>query len=128
MNAEESVLITFHKLSGEIATMICPTLPFIHFFEDTDKKTSCMMLPIELDDERFLEGEQLAGVYIDVTNDPTPHRAGGVVSLGYYCLRFTYKFCKITSTAPLTLEGYGGDDKTAIIESHFTRPLRRVTP
>ena len=128
-DAEVTALLTIQLFDGHMTTIILPTPQFIHYFEDCEDKLSEMCFPLEIEENDIVkEGDEVAGVYFDITNDPTPQRAGGVVSLGYYCLRFVYKYCKIKSFKPFTLVGYGGDAEYAIIEGSFTRPLRRITP
>jgi hypothetical protein len=128
MKAEESILLTIQLLDGRMVSLIMPTVQFVHYYEDTVGKTSEMIIPVDIEDGQDLKiDDMITGIFFDASNDPTPKRAGAVISLGYYTLRLSYKYCRVKSLTPLTLIGIGGDDKNIIIDSHFTRPLRRVT-
>ena len=128
-DAETSVYLTIQLLNGEMTSLVIPTPNFVHFFEDTQDKVSELIIPMSIEDNTLLKvGDEITGIYFDATNDPTPHRAGGVVSLGYYCFRVCYKYCKVKSLAPFTLEGYAGDADFTMIDTNLTRPLRRVSP
>lgn len=66
-------------------------------------------------------GDKINDACFDFTNDPTNNVAGGVVSLGYYVLRFEIRKGEVVSLNPLTFQCKEDDFKVL-----FTRPQRNL--
>ena len=78
-----------------------------------------VIIPSEIIDELgYHKGDV---VHIDISNDPTPLMAGSVVSLGYYCWRFTLLEPRVMKTNPFMIIG-----KSENLKYKLIRPCRRA--
>ena len=125
---EETVWLNMQLKNGQEGVLKLPTIPHLTIVEDEGKSEAIMIFPISVDEsEMFKVGTDLLCVYFDMTNDPTPDRACGLVSLGYYSLRTHFRNCKIINMNPLTFVGPKPLFPVEAVEVHYTRPQRRYT-
>ena len=110
---EKSYLMTIIN-EDKHETIKFPSVP-INIVEDGDK---CMIQIFGTAPIKIKKGDV---VHIDITNDPTPFIAGGIVSLGYYCWRFTLLEPEIKNTKPFVIFG-----KSENLKFKLIRPCRRT--
>jgi len=124
--AEESILLSIQYADQSMETIIIPTIQYINVMTDPERDSYRAIFPVEVGDHPRLKNDlQLQAVFFNATNDPTPDRANGVISLGYYSLKFSFKHPKVISLNPLIIEGKNDEDA---VFTKLTRPSRRVTP
>lgn len=135
---ENTALLTFITDDKELVdkptmfTMVVPTVPAISVVEDVQEQKCTIITNVSFTSEELVVDKKINDFYYDLTNDPTPNRAAGVVSLGYYSVRFTLHNAIIKSTTPLILEAPFGTYESARDKSpmqhvniHEVIPLRR---
>jgi hypothetical protein len=110
MNANERVLITYKPYEGRPTTLSL-SLEQIDIVSLKERYTlSWVGAPLPW---RGL----FEYVIIEVTNDPTPRAAGGVISLGYYVCRITMSNVSITTGGANVLT-------TGVFSARISRPGR----
>lgn len=92
-----------------------------YFCLDSDGKEVTVEFGIDFPSKPFPKQRVLDKFTIDITDEPTVHRAGQHGSLGHYRFRLRLMNCRVVSLSPLRLKTkfYGG------IHTQIARPMQR---
>lgn len=124
--AHKTMLITFLCKGKDIPEVFTAIIPnSIINLEMIDQSIANIIIQTDRLGQfiNLVKDKELMDVIVEVTDDPTPVAAGGVVSLGYYVLRIGISKPKIMSVTPLVVSG---DKKTMQIKKTKEMRERKV--